>query len=265
MTRRARLAPAPPVPDLTAAVLAALPPRLPGGAAAARARLATSALRLALLAVGAAQALLAWPALVSGTAAMSAPVHMAHETGAWNLAAGAAFVAVAVAPRLAAGALPFLGTFAVLLTVLTARDLAAGHVHADRAVAHLLLLAGVALVGGDGVARAAGAPVPALGRTSGCPRERRPRTGRPAPPAAVLLLLLAGWLLAGVVTAGPAAAHAELVGTDPGEGARLSGGPRPGVAGVQRGRLGRAPATCGSWTPRASASTPATRRSTAAP
>ncbi|MGY1742943.1 MULTISPECIES: zf-HC2 domain-containing protein [unclassified Blastococcus] len=147
VTRRARLAPAPPVPDLTSAVLAALPPRLPGGAAAARARLTTSALRLALLAVGAAQALLAWPALVGGTASMSAPVHMAHETGAWNLAAGAAFLAVVAAPRLAAGTLPFLGTFTVLLTVLTVRDLAAGHVHADRAVAHLLLLAGVALVG----------------------------------------------------------------------------------------------------------------------
>ncbi len=44
-------------------------------------------------------------------------------------------------------------------------------------------------------------------------------------PAAVLLLLLVGWLFAGVVTAGPAAAHAELVGTDPGEGARLSAVP----------------------------------------
>ncbi|SEP07255.1 zf-HC2 domain-containing protein [Trujillonella endophytica] len=146
VTRRARLAPAPPVPDLTTAVLTALPPRLPGGAAAARARLATSALRLALLAVGVAQALIAWPALVMGAAAMSAPVHMAHETGAWNLAVGAAFVAVAAAPRLAAGALPFLGTFGVLLTVLTARDLTAGHVHGDRAVAHVLLLAGVGLV-----------------------------------------------------------------------------------------------------------------------
>ncbi len=146
VTRRARLAPAPPVPDLTAAVLTALPRRLPGAAVAARARLATSALRLALLAVGVAQALTAWPTLVTGAAAMSAPVHMAHETGAWNLAVGAAFAAVAVAPRLATGALPFLGTFAVLLTFLTARDLAAGHVHADRAVAHVLLLVGATLV-----------------------------------------------------------------------------------------------------------------------
>jgi predicted anti-sigma-YlaC factor YlaD len=146
VTRRARLAPAPPVPDLTAAVLGALPRQLPGTAAAARSRLVQSALRLALLAVGVAQAGLAWPALATGTAAMSAPVHVAHETGAWNLGVAAAFLAVAAAPRLAAGALPFLATFGVLLTVTTVRDLQAGHVHADRAAAHLLLLAGVVLV-----------------------------------------------------------------------------------------------------------------------
>ncbi|MGY1634849.1 zf-HC2 domain-containing protein [Geodermatophilus sp. SYSU D01186] len=147
VTRRARLAPAPPVPDLTAAVLAALPRELPGTAAAARARLTTSALRLALLAVGVAQAAIAWPALASGAAAMSAPVHMAHETGAWNLGIAAALLAVAAAPRLAPGALPFLGTFAALLAALTVADLRAGHVHADRAVVHALVLLGVALVG----------------------------------------------------------------------------------------------------------------------
>lgn len=38
VTRRARLAPAPAVPDLTATVLAALPRELPGTAAAARDR-----------------------------------------------------------------------------------------------------------------------------------------------------------------------------------------------------------------------------------
>ncbi|MFC4692278.1 zf-HC2 domain-containing protein [Geodermatophilus arenarius] len=146
VTRRARLAPAPPVPDLTAAVVGEVARQLFGTAAAARARLVRSALRLDLLAVGVAQAGLAWPALSGGTAAMSAPVHVAHETGAWNLAVAAAFLAVAAAPRLAAGALPFLATFTVLLTVTTVRDLQAGHVHADRAAAHLLLLAGVVLI-----------------------------------------------------------------------------------------------------------------------
>ncbi|MGY1673813.1 copper resistance CopC/CopD family protein [Geodermatophilus sp. SYSU D00710] len=47
------------------------------------------------------------------------------------------------------------------------------------------------------------------------------RTARPARPVLLLLVLLAGWLGLGVATAGPAAAHAELVSTDPGEGARL--------------------------------------------
>src|SRR3954451_2505349 len=142
VTRRARLAPAPTVPDLTATVLAALPQELPGAAAAARSRVIGTALRLALVAVGVGQAGLAWPALMSGAAAMSAPAHMAHETGAWNLAVAAAVLALAAAPRLAPGALPFVGTFAALLVSVTLADLLAGRVQADRAVAHLLLVAG---------------------------------------------------------------------------------------------------------------------------
>src|SRR4051812_47920661 len=76
VTRRARLTEAPRVPDLTAAVLTALPRELPGAAGAARSRLLDTAVRLLLLAVAVAQAGLAWPALTSGAAAMSAPVHM---------------------------------------------------------------------------------------------------------------------------------------------------------------------------------------------
>ncbi|MBN1094631.1 copper resistance protein CopC [Blastococcus sp. TML/C7B] len=43
--------------------------------------------------------------------------------------------------------------------------------------------------------------------------------------AAALLVLLAGWLLAALVSAGPAAAHATLVSTDPAEGSRLDAAP----------------------------------------
>jgi predicted anti-sigma-YlaC factor YlaD len=71
---------------------------------------------------------------------------MAHETGAWSLGVAAAFLAVAAAPGLAAGALPFLGTFTAFLVPVTLADLSAGHVQADRAAVHLLLLAGLALV-----------------------------------------------------------------------------------------------------------------------
>ena len=144
VTRRARLAPAPAMPDLTEAVLTALPREHPR---AAWSRVVGEMLRLALLAVGVAQAALAWPTIEFGGGAMPAPMHMTHETGAWNVAVAAAFLAVAAAPRLAAGALPFLGTFAALLTVLTATDLVAGRVPVDRAVGHLLLLSGVVLVG----------------------------------------------------------------------------------------------------------------------
>ncbi len=143
VTRRARLAAAPAVPDLTARVLAALPAELPGARAAARARLVDTALRVLLAAVAVAQAALAWPALTLGAAAMSAPVHMAHETGAWNGALAVAFAAVALAPASAPGSLPFLGAFTALLLASTVRDLGAGQVDADRALVHLLVLAGV--------------------------------------------------------------------------------------------------------------------------
>jgi predicted anti-sigma-YlaC factor YlaD len=165
VTRRARLAPAPPVPDLTATVLAALPRELPGVAAAARTRLVDTALRLALLAVGVAQAGLAWPVLVTGTGSMSAPVHLAHETGAWNLAVAAAFLAVAALPRLAAGALPFLGSFTALLVSVPVADLVGGHVDLDRAVAHLLLITGVALVAAVAWRARPRRSDPAVGRT----------------------------------------------------------------------------------------------------
>jgi len=44
-------------------------------------------------------------------------------------------------------------------------------------------------------------------------------------PVLLLLALLGGWLLTGVVVAGPASAHATLVSTDPAEGARLDSAP----------------------------------------
>jgi predicted anti-sigma-YlaC factor YlaD len=146
LTRRSRLSVAPAVPDLTAEVLSALPAVLPGARVAAQARLVDTALRLLLGAVAVAQAALAWPALASGVAAMSAPVHVAHETGAWNAALAVAFAAVALAPHWAPGSLPFLGAFGAFLLAATVRDLAAGTVHADRAISHVLVIAGVVAV-----------------------------------------------------------------------------------------------------------------------
>jgi predicted anti-sigma-YlaC factor YlaD len=141
VTRRARLVAAPPVPDVTAAVLG----RLPVPAPRRRHRL-DAVLRFALVAVGAGQLAVSLPAFSGGGSDMAAPVHLAHETGAWNLGLAACFLVVAVLPRLAAGALPFLLSFTAVLSWVTLRDLGSGHVHADRAVGHLLLLGGAVLV-----------------------------------------------------------------------------------------------------------------------
>jgi predicted anti-sigma-YlaC factor YlaD len=145
VTRRARLTPVDvAIPDVTAAVLA----RLPGAQVRGPRRWVDVALRVALLAAGIGQLVVGLPALDGGghAAHMAMPVHLSHETGAWNLALAACFLGVAVLPRLAAGALPFLLSFTALLGWVTVGDLTAGRVPADRAVGHLLLLAGAVLV-----------------------------------------------------------------------------------------------------------------------
>ncbi|MFQ1003136.1 zf-HC2 domain-containing protein [Modestobacter sp. SSW1-42] len=143
VTRRARLAPAAAVPDVTAAVLARLPEG--GRAVGRRGRVTGLALRAALLVVGVAQLAVGWPAL-TGAMDAAGSVHLAHETGAWNLGLAVCFLGVAALPRLAPGSLPFLLSFTALLSWVTLHDLGAGHVHGSRATGHLLLLAGAVLV-----------------------------------------------------------------------------------------------------------------------
>ncbi|MGY5884311.1 zf-HC2 domain-containing protein [Modestobacter lacusdianchii] len=148
VTRRARLTPVVAVPDVTAAVLGRLPATAPTPAPATtgRRRWLDTVVRFALLVVGAGQLAVSLPALSGAGTGMSAPVHLAHETGAWNLGLAACFLVVAVLPRLAIGSLPFLLPFTAALIWVTLSDLGAGHVHAGRAVGHLLLLAGAVLV-----------------------------------------------------------------------------------------------------------------------
>jgi predicted anti-sigma-YlaC factor YlaD len=190
VTRRARLVAAPPVPDVTAAVLGRLPAAAPRG----HRHRWDAVLRLALLAVGAGQLAVSLPAFSGGASDMGAPVHLAHETGAWNLGLAACFLVVAVLPRLAAGALPFLLSFTAVLSWVTLRDLGAGHVHADRAVGHLLLLGGAVLVS-----------VLAL-------RNRAPRTG---PARRRLPSPGAWWTAVRRAGAGPATAARQLRAAPP--------------------------------------------------
>jgi predicted anti-sigma-YlaC factor YlaD len=63
-----------------------------------------------------------------------------------NLALAAAFLAAALAPRRAAGLVPLLGTFIVVLAALTVHDVVAGVVGIDRALTHLAAVIGLVLL-----------------------------------------------------------------------------------------------------------------------
>jgi predicted anti-sigma-YlaC factor YlaD len=103
-------------------------------------------LRLALVLVGAVQLLIAIPAVGGTGVGMTMSVHAAHEGAAWNIAIGVAFLAAALTPRRAAGLVPLLGTFIVVLVALSVHDLAAGMVPVDRLLTHVAAVIGLLLV-----------------------------------------------------------------------------------------------------------------------
>lgn len=132
-------------------------PRVIGAAPAPRPRWRRTGPRAALGAVGIVQIGLGLLALLGADPGMSGgemPVgemlgagmaHMSHETGAWNLALGAAFLTGAVWRRHLRGLLPALGAFIAILAIVSAIDLAAGRVEPDRVAAHLVLILGFVL------------------------------------------------------------------------------------------------------------------------
>lgn len=142
LRRAMLLRPAPPVPDLTAAILERTP--APSGEG--------WGLRIALAVVAIAQLGLAFAQLL-GTAdahtlhdAVALAGHLAHESGAWNLAVGIGLLAAVVRPRTAGGQLPLLTGFVGVLLVLSAGDLASGQVTLARLATHLLVVLGLALL-----------------------------------------------------------------------------------------------------------------------
>lgn len=131
LTRQARLSRVM-VPDLSDAIAegSALPARRVGR----RRRL----LRVGLVVVAVAQIILGL-SMMGGT-------HVAHEVAAWNVGLGAAFVAAAWKPRRAAGLVPLLMTFVIVLVALSVGDLADGAASAVREFAHLAVVIGMLLV-----------------------------------------------------------------------------------------------------------------------
>lgn len=139
VTRRARLD-VRPVPDLSDSIVAGI--ALPVRRVVRRRR----ALRFALFAVGLVQLGIGIPALAGDSIGMAMSQHSAHEAAAWNLAIAAAFVAVSLVPRRAAGLIPLLVTFLAVLGALSVRDFAAGTVGGDRLATHAVALAGLVLL-----------------------------------------------------------------------------------------------------------------------
>ncbi|HEX7135418.1 MAG TPA: hypothetical protein VF228_22775 [Iamia sp.] len=136
--RAVRIRPAVPVVDRTDAILAAVP-------LSARPRPVREAVRYALLAIGLTQLVLAVPALVLADDAR-APVHVAREMGAFELALGVGLLATAWRPRLAAGLLPFAGALAGAMVLTAGVDVVQGDAVALTEAHHVLDLVGVALL-----------------------------------------------------------------------------------------------------------------------
>ena len=139
LTRQVRLS-AVGVPDLSAAILAdvVLPTRR-----VLRRRLW---LRAVLGLVAVVQLAIGIPSLAGIGVGMAMSTHIAHESAAWDIAVGVAFLAAAFAPRRAAGLVPLLGTFVVVLAVLSAHDLIDGEVTTARELTHLATVLGLVLL-----------------------------------------------------------------------------------------------------------------------
>jgi predicted anti-sigma-YlaC factor YlaD len=127
-------------PDLTAAVMSSVV--LPE----ARLRRNRRLLSTGLAVLGFVQWALAVPAFFGDSVGMPMAIHAAHENAAWNLALGVAFLAVALRPARAAGTLPILATFVVVLSALSIPDLAAGAVDGSRLASHIGVVLGLVLI-----------------------------------------------------------------------------------------------------------------------
>lgn len=145
-----------PVPDLTASILAALPPA--GAGSRVRAFLPGSfrplvpLLYVALAVVGAVQLILGLSQIGAGAAADHAhglaatPGHLWHESAAWNVAVGAGYLFLALRRSRPTGLVPMLSAFVGMLLLLSFNDLTAGRVDSARLVSHGFVLVGFLLV-----------------------------------------------------------------------------------------------------------------------
>ncbi|OLF18541.1 zf-HC2 domain-containing protein [Actinophytocola xanthii] len=139
-SRALRIRQAPPVPDLSAAILdLAVPPHETRGWWA----------RIALVAVAAAQLALALSQLLgvhTTVVAAHGDGHLFNESTAWNLALGAGVLWAAFHSRVTSGLIPVLGGFVLVLAPYSVHDILTGAVGMSRVAEHGLLVVALALL-----------------------------------------------------------------------------------------------------------------------
>lgn len=153
--RRIAIRPADPVPDLTAQILATASKHLPvvapsraanGLAGASGASRGNDGQihwsRWALLGVALMQLTVALPPVLFGHDA-GAPVHLAREIGAWDIALAMALLLVVMRPRRAQGLVPFAASLAVAMFGAALVDVGSGRATPLAESQHLLELAGL--------------------------------------------------------------------------------------------------------------------------
>jgi predicted anti-sigma-YlaC factor YlaD len=139
--RQARIAPAEPVPDLSGAILRALPEPVDRRAVDDRIRF----LRVCVAVVGAVQLAMALPVLLLGEDA-NLPTHVARHLGSFAVALGVGLLVVAWRPDRAAGLLPVIGVVVLCLLASSVLDIAAGRAAPGAEVSHAPELVGLVAV-----------------------------------------------------------------------------------------------------------------------
>jgi predicted anti-sigma-YlaC factor YlaD len=137
--RSVRLAPAPPIPDNTPGLLAAI------GAEATRPDDTQLALRWVLVGIALVQVAIAIPALVFGSDA-GLPVHTARHIGSFEVALAVGFLFAAWRPSRIPGLFPVVAALVVCLVGSAVVDIVGGNTAALSEVQHVTDFAGLVVV-----------------------------------------------------------------------------------------------------------------------
>jgi predicted anti-sigma-YlaC factor YlaD len=139
---RLHRAPAEPVPDLSSAILSAIPPAVPDPAPVDE---RVQFLRVTLAVVAVIQLAMAVPALVLGDDA-GLPTHVARHLGSFAVALGVGLLVVAWRPDRAPGILPVIGAVVLCLVASSVADILSGRAAPGAEVSHAPELVGLVTV-----------------------------------------------------------------------------------------------------------------------